>query len=169
MLERCQTKLSLSLVLLNFFYMELVDASYFVDIPSMKLFTPPDNYIFAVQLIQRLSFDVTGDFAIENEKIHRYDSYHALDVLSAQDADPQRDVDIVFRESVDLIVPDPACSAIPIRNRTWCPLGNTTFCSCLVWLLLMMLFCLDTHCDSRNFVCRLLTCLTITVEQGLCL
>ena len=50
-------------VLLITFQLGNVGASYFVDAPDQKLFTPPDNYVFAVQLNQLLSFDVTGDYA----------------------------------------------------------------------------------------------------------
>ncbi len=73
---------------------------------------------------------------------HRYVRIHDILILligvtgdlhwTAKADDPQEDVDIVFRESVQMIAPDPECQAIPIQNRTWCPLGNTTICSCLV-------------------------------------
>ena len=89
-----------------------VAGSYFIDIPEQQLFTPPDGYVFAVNLNQLVTFDVT-----------------------VKDDREQTDVDIIFHESVEMIVPDPACESIPILNRSWCPLGNTTMCSCLVRLL----------------------------------
>jgi hypothetical protein len=50
-----RTSLGLFLIIIS-----QVEGSYFVDVPGQNLFTPPDNYIFAVQLNQHLSFDVTG-------------------------------------------------------------------------------------------------------------
>jgi hypothetical protein len=37
-----------------------VTGSYFIDIPEKQLFTPPNGYIFAVNLNQFVTFDVTG-------------------------------------------------------------------------------------------------------------
>jgi hypothetical protein len=42
------------------FCCSFVAGSYFIDIPEKQLFTPPDGYVFAVNLNQLVTFDVTG-------------------------------------------------------------------------------------------------------------